>query len=107
MSAHRLKQVLSYIEDNLSTDLSITDIALVAGLSASHCKLRFRQSMGIPLHQYVILRRVERAKSLLGEGKLPIAEIARETGFAHQSHLALHMCRLMGCSPKAIRDQGQ
>lgn len=107
MGWRRLRQVLSYIEDNLEQDLSITNIALVAGMSTSHCKLRFRQSMGMPVHQYVIQRRVERAKSLLGEGKMPIAEIARETGFAHQSHLALHMRRIAGCSPKAIRNQGQ
>ncbi|HST20287.1 MAG TPA: AraC family transcriptional regulator [Blastocatellia bacterium] len=100
----RLKDVLSYIEDNLSQNLSLDDIAGVAGLSVSHFKGLFRESVGLPVHQYVIRRRVERAKSLLGEGKLPISQIALETGFAHQSHLAHHMRRLLGVSPRTLRE---
>ena len=100
----RLKDVLSYIEDNLSQNISLDDIAGVAGLSVSHFKGLFRESVGLPVHQYVIRRRVERAKSLLGEGKMPISQIALETGFAHQSHLAHHMRRLLGVSPKTLRE---
>ena len=95
--------MLCYIEDNLSQDISLRDVAAVAGLSASHFKSLFRESVGLPVHQYLIRRRVERAKSLLGEGKMPISQIAFETGFAHQSHLARHMRRLLGVSPKALR----
>jgi len=104
MSERRLRQVLSYIEDNLSHDLSLSDIAAVAGLSASHFKNLFRESVGLPAHQYLIRRRVERAKSLLGEGKMSISQIAFETGFAHQSHLARHMRRVLGISPKKLRE---
>lgn len=100
----RLKDVISYIEDNLSQNISLDDIASVAGLSVSHFKSLFRESVGLPVHQYVIRRRVERAKSLLGEGKMPISQIALETGFAHQSHLAHHMRRLLGVSPKTLRE---
>jgi AraC family transcriptional regulator len=100
----QLRQVLSYIESNLGQDLSLDDIAAVAGLSASHFKGLFRQSVGVPVHQYVIRRRVERATSLLRESKLPISQIALETGFAHQSHLAHHVRRLLGVSPKVVRE---
>jgi AraC family transcriptional regulator len=98
----RLKQVLSYIEDNLSQDLSLRNIAEVSGLSASYFKTAFRTSVGHPVHQYVIQRRVERARSLLTDGELPISQVALETGFAHQSHLAYHMRRLLGVTPKTI-----
>ena len=103
LSERRLRQVLSYIEDNLSQDLSLQDIAAVATLSVSHFKSLFRETTGLPVHQYLIRRRVERAKTLLAEGKLPISQIALETGFAHQSHLARHMRRVLGVSPKALR----
>jgi AraC family transcriptional regulator len=99
---HRLKQVLAYIEDNLSQDLSLHNIADVSGLSASYFKTAFRASVGHPVHQYVIQRRVERARSLLSEGELPICQIALETGFAHQSHLAYHMRRVLGVTPKTL-----
>jgi len=106
LSDRRLRQVLSYIESNLGQDISLHDIAGVAGLSVSHFKGLFRQSLGIPVHQYLIRRRVERATSLLRESNLSISQIALETGFAHQSHLAHHMRRLMGVSPKTLRETG-
>src|SRR5439155_6554583 len=68
ISGHRLKRILTYIEDNLSHDLSLETISGVAGLSISHCKTIFRNVTGIPIHQYVIQRRVERAKALLLDG---------------------------------------
>jgi AraC family transcriptional regulator len=103
LSDRRLRQVLSYIEEHLSQDISLGDIAAVAGLSVSHFKSLFRESVGLPAHQYLIRRRVDRAKSLLHEGKLSVSQIALETGFAHQSHLAHHMRRVLGVSPKKLR----
>lgn len=103
ISGHRLRQALSFIEDNLNRDLSLSDIAQAAGVSVSHLKATFRQATAVPVHQYVIQRRVERARHLLCEGKLSISEVAQETGFAHQSHLATHMRRILGCSPKTFR----
>ena len=99
LPGHTLKQILAHIEDNLAQDLSLKEIAGVAGLSVSHCKTAFRRSVGQPIHQYVIQRRVERARALLGEGAMSISQVALETGFAHQSHLAYHMRRVLGVSP--------
>ena len=95
----RLKQVIAYIEDNLSQDLSLKELAALAGVSVSHIKTTFQESVGMPIHQYVIQRRVDRAGILLREGKLPVGRIAAETGFAHQSHLAYHVRRAFGVSP--------
>ncbi|HXG90814.1 MAG TPA: AraC family transcriptional regulator [Blastocatellia bacterium] len=103
LSGRKLKEVLAFIEDNLSRDVSLANLAAAAGLSVSHFKTVFRESVGMPAHQYVIRRRVERAKGLLGEGNLPISQIAAEVGFAHQSHLAYHMRRVLGLSPKQVR----
>jgi len=99
MPRHKLRHVQSYIEENLRSDLSLHTIALASGMSASHLKSTFRKAAGMPVHQYVIRRRVERAALLLREGKLPISQIAADVGFAHQSHLAMHMKRLLGTSP--------
>lgn len=103
MSGRRLRQALSYIEDNLNRDLSLAEIAREAGVSVSHLKTTFRQMTGLPVHRYVIQRRVERARALLSQGSLSISQVAQEAGFAHQSHLANHMRRILGCSPKAVR----
>jgi AraC family transcriptional regulator len=103
LGGRRLKQTLAYIEDHLSEDLSLSRIARIGGVSASHFKTLFRESAGVPVHQYVIQRRIERAKDLLMHDKLSIAEVALATGFSHQSHLARHMRRAVGLSPRAMK----
>jgi AraC family transcriptional regulator len=103
LSGRRLKQVLSLIEDQLAEDLSLEQIASVAEVSASHLKTLFRKSMGVPVHQYVIQRRVERAKTLLLRDDLSMADIALAAGFAHQSHMARHMRRVLGMPPRAVK----
>jgi AraC family transcriptional regulator len=103
LNGRRLKRVLSFIEDQLAEDLSLEKIAAVAGISASHLQTLFQASMGMPVHQYVIQRRVERAKTLLTQDDLSLAEIALAAGFAHQSHMARHMRRTLGLSPQAMK----
>lgn len=105
LSDRRLRQVFVYIEDNLAENIALADLAAVVGLSVSHFNVLFREAVGLSPHQYLIRRRVERAKDLLGESTLSISQIAAESGFAHQSHLARHMRRMLGVAPKALRTQ--
>ena len=98
-----MKQVLSFIEEQLSEDLSLERVADVAGISSSHMNMLFRQSMGLPVHQYVIQRRVELAKDLLLDSGMSMAEIALAAGFTHQSHMARHMRRVLGIPPRAMK----
>lgn len=104
MPGKKLKEVLAYIEDNLERELGLHEIAGIAGVSASHFKALFRRSTGVPPHQYVIRRRVERAAMQLRAGKMPIGDIALANGFCHQSHLALHVRRILGISPQELRN---
>ena len=99
----KLERVIAHIEDNLAEKLSLPGIAEIAGMSVSHLKTLFRNSTGVPVYEYVLRRRVERAQFLLRHHKLSIAEIAVATGFAHQSHLARHMHRILGYTPSALR----
>jgi AraC family transcriptional regulator len=103
----RLRQVKDFIEANLDQDLSLEVIAGVAGSSPSHFKVLFRRATGLPLHQYVIRRRVERARQLLERTEMPIDEIALEVGFAHQSHLARWTRRLLGATPRQLAKPGR
>jgi AraC family transcriptional regulator len=103
LSGRRLKTLLSFIEERLAEDLSLEQIAQVVGLSQSHVKTQFRKALGMPVHQYVIQRRVERAKMLLLEKGLSMADIAQAAGFAHQSHMARHMRRVLGVPPLVLK----
>lgn len=103
LPARKLKLVLAYIEDNLGRELTLDEIAQSAGISTSHFKALFRKAMGLPPHQYLIRRRVERAAEQLRKGDLPIGQVALENGFCHQSHLALHTRRIFGATPQELR----
>ncbi|MBB4237245.1 AraC family transcriptional regulator [Rhizobium esperanzae] len=101
-SSRQKRMLVDYIEDNLDMPLSLAELARVAGLSLSHLKTQFRGSFGMPPHQYVMHRRISRAEALIRNSSLPLSQIALEAGFAHQSHMANSMKRLLGISPGTI-----
>ncbi|AOJ77496.1 AraC family transcriptional regulator [Burkholderia ubonensis] len=99
-------RVIDYIEGNLERRLTLSELAALAAISVPHFKVLFRETLGMPVHQYVVQRRVERAKALLLEGRLSISQVALEAGFAHQSHMANWMNRLLGATPTEIARAG-
>jgi AraC family transcriptional regulator len=102
LSASQLKRVTEYIEEHLDRNLSLVRLAGVAGVSESHFRALFKRSTGLPVHEYVIQRRVERARALLLRGELPASQVALEAGFSHQSHMARCMRRVLGVTPSSL-----
>lgn len=96
LSKAQLQRVTDYVEAHLDQDLSIARLADVAGISASHLKVLFKRSTGLPVHAYIVRRRVERARTLLLRRELPASQIALEAGFAHQSHMVRSLRRVLG-----------
>jgi len=96
LSKQQLQRVTEYIEAHLDDDLSLLQLAQVAGISASHMKTLFKRSMGMPVHAYVVRQRVDRAMALLRRGDLPASRVALEAGFSHQSHMLRCMRRVLG-----------
>jgi AraC family transcriptional regulator len=103
LPAWRLRRVIEYVDAHLDQDLSLAELAAVAEFSPSHFKALFKQAVGVPVHRFVLERRVERARLRLLEGRLSITEIALEAGFAHPSHMARWMRRLLGRGPSQVR----
>jgi AraC family transcriptional regulator len=100
----RLRAVVEYIEEHLDACLTLEQMAGIAHLSAFHFARQFKRATGVPPHQYVIARRVERAKLLLdGNDELPLAEVAALVGFSDQSQLTHHFKRLAGATPGQFR----
>ena len=104
LPAWQLRAVQDYVEAKLDQDLTLAELAAVAGFSVSHFKELFRQAAGMPVHRFVLGRRVERARHLLLEGKLTNTEIALEAGFAHPSHMARCVRRYLGQAPAQLRN---
>ena len=98
-------QALKFIHENYATDVSLADIAAAAHLSTYHLTRVFKKSTGVSPHQYVVQVRVNSARSLLiaGAGNRSLAEIAAAVGFADQSHLTRHFKRVLGVTPKQLR----
>jgi AraC-like DNA-binding protein len=103
LTARKLALVLAYIDQNISDPLTLETIAQVASISSSHFSDLFRQCMGQSPHQYLMARRVEKAKDLLASTDLSIAEVAASLGFADQSHLTRLMRRFTGLTPRMLR----
>jgi AraC family transcriptional regulator len=92
-------RVVEYIEAHLDAPLTLAELAHVAGISVPHFKVLFRETFNVPVHRYVVEKRVERAKLLLLQGKLAVSQIALDCGFAHASHMAHWMKRILGVTP--------
>ena len=100
----RLRAVVEYIEDHLDASPTLGQMAAVARLSPYHFARQFRAATGLPPHQYVIARRVERARQLLQAGTdLSLAEVAAHTGFSDQSQFTHHFKRMVGVTPGQFR----
>ncbi|MEW6497951.1 MAG: AraC family transcriptional regulator [Cyanobacteriota bacterium] len=100
----KLRCAIEYIDENLEKDLTLAKIATSVGMSPYHFARVFKQATGLPPHQYLIKRRIEKAKSLLTQTHLAIAEIAYRVGFASQSHFTTLFRKHTGMTPKAYRD---
>lgn len=99
----RLRRVTEHVADGLCGEITLSGMAEVAGLSPHHFSRLFKASTGLSPYRYVIGRRVERARELLTRTDLSLPEVARQAGFASQSHMGRHLKHLLGATPSALR----
>ncbi len=103
MSPNAGRRVLDYIDANLDRDISLADLARVAGLASSHFSHSFRATFACAPYQYVLRQRAHRARQLLETNRMPLAEVALAAGFANQAHLTTLFKRVVGVTPGAYR----
>ena len=100
LARSRLRGVIDYIEDHLDSGLSLEKLAAEVRLSPYHFARQFRTATGLPPHQFVISRRVERARLLMQQGgDISLAQVASRVGFSDQSQFSRHFKRLVGVTP--------
>ncbi|MFT3743370.1 MAG: AraC family transcriptional regulator [Pyrinomonadaceae bacterium] len=104
LSGYKLRTVKEFIDANLDSDLGLAEIAAVANLSQFHFARAFRKTTGVTPQQYLMERRIERAKQLLATDDLPIVEISLLTGFKNQSHFTTLFRKFTNLTPKTWRD---
>ncbi|MEO1042910.1 MAG: AraC family transcriptional regulator [Pseudomonadota bacterium] len=104
-----LKRTLQTVEDRLAEPLSVEGLAQDAGLSRSHFSRAFQASTGESPQDFIIGRRVSKARDLLANTDISLAEVAAKTGFSSQAHFSTAFKKEIGMAPgkyrKAFRDE--
>lgn len=99
LSRRALQRVLALIDAELGEGLTVERMAGVAGLSAAHFARAFSRTLGVAPHQYVMRRRLERARQALETPDADILNVARRLGFSDQAHLTRLFKREFGVTP--------
>jgi len=98
-----LFRVQELIESRLGADLTLQELASEVGYSRSHFLRMFHATTGKTPHRYVLNRRIERARRLLGETDTSIAQVANQCGFSSQAHLTSAFRKVLGLTPGEYR----
>ena len=99
MPAREMRRLIEHVDAHLHEEIGLEDLAATSGWSVRHFTRVFRQSTRETPHRWLMARRVERAKHLLGNRNLSLAEIALTCGFADQSHFTTCFRKLAGATP--------
>jgi AraC-like DNA-binding protein len=102
-----VEQALQIIELRLAEPLCVADLARQVDLSQNHLTRLFRGEVGSTVVGYVRQRRAERARHLLLYSTLPIKAVAAYSGFEDLQHFNKAVRRLLGRSPRNVRQQQQ
>ena len=103
LAAYQRRQLIDSIEHQLAEPLSIGQLAGQCALSPYHFARMFRQSFGVPPHQYLLARRLARARHLLRNSTLAVGDVALACGFASASHFANRFKQSLGGTPGEYR----
>jgi AraC family transcriptional regulator len=100
---HKLKQVQSFLDEHIAESVHVDQLAAAVHMSPFHFARMLRKTTGQPPHLYVVIQRVERAKSLLSDTELPLIDVAAQAGFRTQGHFTGVFRRYTGFTPRAFR----
>lgn len=103
LAAHQQRLLIETIEHQLAEPLSIGQLAAQCALSPYHFARMFRESFGVPPHQYLLARRLDRARAWLRNSSMSLSDIALACGFTSASHFANRFRHAIGATPGAYR----
>jgi AraC-like DNA-binding protein len=98
-----VERVASLIHDRFSEALTVPQLAREVGMSQNHLASRFRERFGVTIPGFLVRRRVERARQLLGTTNLPVQAVGAAVGWQDAQHFNKQFRRLTGHSPSAER----
>jgi AraC family transcriptional regulator len=99
----RAEEARAFLEENLTRDIDINDVARAASLSPFYLTRIFKARFGIPPYRYLIGLRIEHAGELLRDSSLTVTQICHRSGFNSLSHFITTFRRHTGMSPSQYR----
>ncbi len=97
-----VRKARTFLLDRWADNVSLEELVGVAGIGRFRLVRAFHAAIGLPPHAYQIRVRVGRAMSMIRMGR-PLVQVAANTGFTDQSHLARHFRRIVGIAPGRYR----
>lgn len=101
-----LREIVSYIDKNMTTKLTVEGIAALFYISQTYLQCLFKEHYGMPLAEYVRKQRMKRSMELLNTGK-HVNDIAYDVGFEHESSFIRSFKREFGMTPGEARRKMQ
>ncbi len=101
---YRMRQIEKFIDDNISGPIGADDIAAVLFLSSKQVGRIIGQACGMSTKEFIMRKKLERAKQLLREDELPIKEIADRLGFSSVYYFSQFFKKNEGYPPKTFRE---
>ena len=86
------------LDANLRTGVASAELEAATGLTRYAVARHFRACLGTSPYRYLVLRRLDRARTLIRQGA-PLVDAALASGFADQSHMTRHFRKAYGLSP--------
>ena len=99
LSASQLRLVLDIVDARLAERPSLLELAAALEISTRYLCRAFRASTGISLHQFILRRRVEKARALIEAGGLSLSEVAIAAGFADHSQMSATFRKVLNAAP--------
>jgi AraC family transcriptional regulator len=93
------RRVVELVHEHLDGGVKLATLAEECRLSVSHFARSFKKSFGTSAHRYLILQRIEIAKTLLSRTRNSLSEIAGLTGFTDQAALTRTFANVVGAPP--------
>jgi AraC family transcriptional regulator len=103
LSASQIETVTEYIDSHLAEKTSVAELASLLDLTRFHFIRSFKRTTGVPPHQFMIRRRVDRAMEMLTGQNHSIADVAARTGFGSPIQLTRAFRRVVGTTPSDFR----
>ena len=103
LGAARVRRIKELVDAKMENDLSLDEMAQSVGLSTAHFARMFRKSTGETPHQFVVHRRIERAKAMLRDRATRVLDVAVACGFKTQQHFAQVFRDVCGATPTRYR----